>query len=776
MRGKRKSSISWRTPDGRVGARRGRLLARGPERDLGRPRSQVLRLAGRKAASSARGAASHGRGGEPLSQLARAHGIQLSYQDMEGQEHRASQETLKALLGLWGVSAHKDAEVRAALRELEQRKQKRVLPPVLVVWDHQPLVIKLRLHAASGAAGSFCLVRFEDGRCRALGPLAEAAPVLRLPRLPFGYHELEWQAGGQSQRALLISAPSRSYSPPGRARQWGAFLPLYALRSNQSWGAGNLGDWARLSRWVASLGGGVMATLPLTAVFLGQPCCEPSPYSPASRLFWNEFYLDIIQAAEFERCPAARRLVRSARFQKEVAAFQREPLVGHCPEAALRRRVLELLADAFFARGGSSNFEDFLQNNPRCSDYAEFRATCDTMRAPWSRWEERLRHGKLQPGDYREGTKRYYLYSQWLMEQQMAGVAGGCSSSGTRLLLDLPLGVHPDSYDLWREREAFASLASVGAPPDVFFTRGQNWGFPPPHPERIRESGYAYFREYLKFHLRHAGMLRLDHIMGLHRLYWIPPGFPADAGAYVSYAAEEFQAILCLESHRHQTLLVGENLGTVPAEVNAAMDRHRFRKIYVAQFQQTDKPRKALEQPPVRSLASLNTHDTPTFASHWRGLDLQNRAALGLLTPRQLKKERARRTALNRALLAFLKRKGLLETAEPRSSTTIQKRSGRGISRGALSARETHSVLRACLRWLAASPAELVLVNLEDLWLEERPQNVPGTCNERPNWRRKAALTLEQMQQSLSIRRFLTALSRCRASKRCALNPDRRPR
>src|SRR5581483_12125792 len=186
-------------------------------------------------------------------------------------------------------------------------------------------------------------------------------------------------------------------------------------------------------------------------------------------------------------------------------------------------------------------------------------------------------------------------------------------------------------YDVWRERRHFAHEAAAGAPPDAFFTKGQNWGFAPLHPERIREHGYGYLRRLLAFQMRHAGVLRIDHVMGLHRLYWIPPGFPAADGAYVRYPAEEWHAIFNLESLRQRTELVGENLGTVPPEVNAAMTRHHLRRMFVVPFEQRPDPRAALTPPPVHSVASVNTHDMPTFAAHWRGLDLAERQALGLI-------------------------------------------------------------------------------------------------------------------------------------------------
>jgi 4-alpha-glucanotransferase len=243
------------------------------------------------------------------------------------------------------------------------------------------------------------------------------------------------------------------------------------------------------------------------------------------------------------------------------------------------------------------------------------------------------------------------------------------------------------------------------------------------HPRRIRENHFQYVRAFLSFQMHHARLLRIDHVMGLHRLYWVPRGFAARQGTYVKYPANEFYAIYCLESHRNRTRLVGENLGTVPPEVNESMKRHALREMYVVQFQERPDPAAALPPPPSLSVASLNTHDTPTFAGHWRGDDLVDSVELGLMPRSELKRAKKNREQLKAALVQFLKTQGLLKGRSP----------------------ALREVVRAVLMWLKSSPAEIVLINLEDLWLETRPQNVPGTSTERVNWRRKARLAIEKI-------------------------------
>jgi 4-alpha-glucanotransferase len=490
------------------------------------------------------------------------------------------------------------------------------------------------------------------------------------------------------------------------------------------------------------LGGGIAASLPLLAAFLDCPTCEPSPYSPASRLFWNEFYLDIESIPEFSRSAKAQKLVHSAGFRRRLAGFRRSRVIDYRQQNRLRREVLEPLADAFFAsespRRGA--FEKFLKERPEVRDYARFRAVCEQRNCSWHSWPERQRDGQLLSNDCDGRTERYYLFSQWLAQDQIGQLVQSCRGQGGQLYLDLPLGVNPDGFDAWRERAVFASGANAGAPPDAFFSKGQDWGFAPLHPQACREQGYRYVLDYLRFQMRHTGILRIDHVMGLHRLYWVPHNTASGQGAYVRYPADELYALLCLESVRHKTALVGEDLGTVPPQVRAKMKRHHVRGMYVLQFEQRPDPAKPLRSPPVACVASLNTHDMPTFAAHWTGKDIADRAELGLLSRKQVALERRRRQQLNAALTQFLRRKRLL-----------------GRRRDTADA-----VFRACLRWLSASPADVLLINLEDLWLEETPQNVPGTSQERPNWRRKARFTIEEITADPGLRAFLEEIHRLR--------------
>lgn len=682
-----------------------------------------------------------------LRRLARLYGVQSSYEDMAGNLKEASTDALLQTLKALGAPLEGPGDIPAALRERRLDLWQRLLPPVVVAWEGRPIDIALRLPPSQAESLLDCRLELEGGNWRTwkldLGqlPSRQAAEVegvrfvsktLTLPGpLPWGYHRLWLDVAGAQFQTLILSAPTRAYSlpqDPSQGRTWGGFLPLYALHTARSWGCGDLKDLEALLEWIDRLGGKVVATLPFLAAFLDEPL-DPSPYAPISRLFWNEMYLDIASIPELERSPSARAIVGSPAFERELRALRSSPQVEHRRQMALKREALSEMARCFFSEPPAPErraaFQVFLAEQPRANDYAIFRATCERQRTPWRQWPQPLCDGILSGGDYDEEAKGYHLYVQWLMREQLQDLTANTRRAGQRLYLDLPLGVHPDGYDVWRERHAFVSDVSAGAPPDAFFSKGQDWAFPPLHPEGIRKLGYGYYIECLRHHLRHAGILRLDHVMGLHRLFWVPKGFEPSQGVYVRYPAEEFYAVLALESHKYEAVIVGEDLGTVPSYVRSAMARHNLRRMYVLQFEvPTDDPSRPLNAPTADAVASLNTHDTPTFAAFWDGVDIEDRLALGLLDREGILAERETREAQKEALAGFLRRAGLLQ--------------------GAATARE---VLQASLAHLAGSQAEIVLVNLEDLWLETQPQNVPGTSHERSNWQRKASHSLEEFRR-----------------------------
>ncbi|MEW6298559.1 MAG: 4-alpha-glucanotransferase [Thermodesulfobacteriota bacterium] len=707
-----------------------------------------------------------------LRRLARLYGVQTSYYDVFRRRVSAAPESLVRALQAAGAPVEKLADVPPALRARSQELWRRLCEPVAVAWDGGPATLALRVPAGVPERGRVTTtVEYETGETRDWVselqqlPVSDTAEVegvrytvrqLRLPdTLPIGYHRVQVEVPGQAGASLVLSAPRQAFSL--REKVWGVFLPLYALHSRTSWGAGDFSDLAALADWASRLGGKVIATLPILAAFLDEPF-DPSPYAPVSRLFWNEFYIDVAHVPELQHCTAARALLASTEFQQELESFRAQPFVDYRRQMAAKQRVLSALARTFFQRPSAQHgaFRRFLESHTAVEDYARFRAAGAALQLPWPQWPQPLRDGVLDdsPGD--EDVRRYHLYVQWVAHEQLETVAAQARLRGPGLYLDLPLGVHMHGYDVWRERRVFAVGAAGGAPPDAFFTKGQNWGFPPLHPERLREDGYRYLSACVRHHMRQAGMLRIDHVMGLHRLFWIPDGLEPREGVYVGYPAEEMYALLSLESHRHQTMIVGENLGTVPSYVNAALAAHNIQRMYVVQYEFPSLLRRPPRTVPAPVVASVNTHDMPPFAAFWQGVDIRERFALGLLDEAGLRREQQQHETLKRVFVSFLRRKGWLAEG----------------SEG-----DAFAVYRACLAFLAASAGRVVLVNLEDVWGEALPQNVPGTGTERRNWQRKTRDPFEVWSRLPEVVSVLGEVSRLRARgrKRYGTKKEKQP-
>jgi len=683
----------------------------------------------------------HSRTDGDLRRLARACGVQTAYYDILRRRVEVPRDTLLGVLAAFGEPADSPAGIADALRERERAADMRICEPVIVAWQGERRAVPLRLPER----GSRIRIRLrtEDGDVREIPRRRSGTTTVALPPdLPPGYHTLEVETGSRRAEALVIAAPPRAW-PDGekREKRWGVFLPLYALRSKRNLGAGDLTDLEGLLSWTAARGGSVTGTLPLLAAFLDEPF-HPSPYSPASRLFWNEFYLDLRRDPVFRVSRRAREIAQSPSFRREVGTLRRGRLVDYRRGMALRRKVLEAMAETFFAGGGDRDpgFRRYRAERPDAQEYAAFRAAGESLRAPWAAWPRPMRDGEIPPSAFRERDRRTHLFVQFAFDRQFREITGAAERRGQSLYLDLPLGVAYDGYDVWRYRDLFVLDVAAGAPPDDFFTRGQNWGFPPMHPERIREEGYRYYRACLRHQLRHAGILRIDHVMGFHRFFWIPKGMEAHEGTYVRYRAEEFYAILALESHRHRSTIVGEDLGTVPPDVRPAMARRGIRRMYVVQFALSTDPGKALGRVPRGCLASVNTHDMPTFSSFWEGGDIRERESLGLLDAKGKREEAARRGAQKRALAEFFRANGRL--------------AGPAVDAG--------RALSSCLEHLADSRAGTVVVNLEDLWRETEPQNMPGTWKERSNWVRKARHSLEDLRSFHRVDRVLREVDRIR--------------
>jgi len=661
---------------------------------------------------------------QALRVLAHETGIQLAYRDIAGRRHVARAEQLLAVLQALGLPIERPEAAWELVRAHRAECLTRRCEPVQVATSGRgPLRIRLTL--ATPLVGDYTVqIRHEDGQTSETTVSAtpvrrrsQPAPtsgetsaarfdvVLPLPLdLPIGYHEVSVRCpDGAEARTLLMVRPASVVLPEqnGLERSWGTFLPLHALWHDRPDDGATYTRLQELLAWTRERGGRLVGTLPLLPVFLGESPFDPSPYAPVSRLFWNECFCDVdaLLAGEELSAPLATvEWTTGTRLVEWRETWRRR----HRALAALAER---LQRDTRQWRA----LERWADQRPHVRLYARFRAAVDRYGPP-SRWPAELRSDRHLTAAVPDDAAHAYLVGQWLADQQL----GRSGESG--LYLDLPLGVHPEGFDVWYRPELFVTGVSAGAPPDPFFAGGQVWGFPPLHPERIRADGYRYLRAVFAHHLGAASLLRIDHVMGFHRLYWVPSGASGRDGVYVRYRPEEFYAVLAIESQRAGCAVAGEDLGTVPAAVRRAMAANGLLRLWVLPFERHDG---GFRQPPHLAVASLDTHDLPPLATLWDewGPELQ------------------------RAVRDWLRRQGYLAPAEDGDRA---------------------AVLQALLRLLGSSPAAIVLVNLEDLWFEREPQNRPGTGLEQPNWRRLARRGLADFAADERVGHFLATLAAAR--------------
>jgi 4-alpha-glucanotransferase len=532
----------------------------------------------------------------------------------------------------------------------------------------------------------------------------------RLPAdLPLGYHR--WRRVHDDHDAPLIVAPRRCHLPAG-TKIWGWAAQLYAARSTESWGIGDLADLRRLSRWSASLGARMLLINPLSAPTLVPPL-QPSPYYPSSRRFRNPIYLRV------EEVPGAD--VAGIDLPGLAAAGQALNETRRIDRDAVWKLKTEALEPLWAAFGGDARFERYRRDQGRAlRDFATFCALAEQYGGGWQRWPEPYR----RPDSARvavfaaERADRvgFHEWLQWNLDEQLGRAAGAL-----RLMQDLPVGVDPGGADAWAWQDVLTTAASVGAPPDRYNTNGQDWGLPPFVPHRLVAHGYEPFVQTIRAALRHAGGLRIDHVMGLFRLFWVPRGRTPHDGAYVRYPADDLLAIVALESQRAGAIIVGEDLGTVEAGVRERLAEHAILSYRVVWFE---------PEPPARypelALAAVTTHDLPTIAGLWTGADMEAQAAMGRESNRAGFDEMRERL-----------RRMIDVPGDAPVEAVVEKVHGR----------------------LAEAPAVIVTATLDDaLAVVERP-NMPGTVDEWPNWSIALPGPLESLEDAVLPRTIARTLS-----------------
>jgi 4-alpha-glucanotransferase len=706
-----------------------------------------------------------------LRRLAEHVGIMPEYFGQTGERHFTSDETRRALLATLGFDASTDDAARLTLERIAEEDAQELIPPVRVVRlrSNTAGALDVRLPPTADHTGAWRLeLTLEDGTNRVVEGSWAGGPTLEIALpldVPLGYHRILLSIassnGASSNEQTLIVVPDRCVIPSdilGENGAYGLIANLYTIRTDSNWGVGDFSDLAKVAEWGGSVGADFVGVNPLHALL--NRGLDISPYSPVSRLFRNPIYIDIQQVPELADAPNVADHLASPEFIEEVEALRETAAVRYEQVMGVKGIALDALHQVFTkqVRGSGSErdlaYEAYVvAHDPGLTRFATWMALAESsgFGSNWHTWPLEFRDSQSDAvRDFavrREHRVDFHRWVQFELDRQLGAAADRARDAGMRIGLypDLAIGTSPCGADTWSFPELFVRGASVGAPPDPYAPQGQNWGLPPLNPRALRADRYQYFISLVRSGLRHAGALRMDHILGLFRLFWIPEGRTGEEGAYLRYPTEDLLGILALESVRHNAIVVGEDLGTVPDEVPPTLARWGVLSSKVLQFERDHggeyKPSWTY---PALSLATADTHDMVSIAGFWSGHDIDIRRSVGLIES----DEDARRAHEDRsrdrdALLRRLADEHLLPSAvAPRFASDL---------RGAVHA------------FLCRSPAQLVGISLDDLTGELEPVNVPGVGPDHyPSWTRKMRETLETMMASDDVRAALRCDGRAR--------------
>lgn len=682
-----------------------------------------------------------------LHRLAERVGILPEYHDQTGNLCRTGDATRRALLAALRIDASSEEAAWDALALLDDADRHELIAPVLVIRAEDADARLLRLnHPATSDAEWRVEITLESGDRLAI----EGQGVhhgIHLPELPLGYHELrlslmlDGAAVNAHQRRIVV--PSRCVSPHDLLdgqNAFGLIANLYTLRSASNWGVGDFSDLAAVADWGASIGAEFVGVNPLHALL--NRGHDVSPYSPVSRLFRNPIYIDVARVPELEYAPEVRDRLVAPELVAELAALRESSHVRYEQVMAVKGLALTRLHRVFLerslqvARDRAAEYEAFVaRSNPALGRFATWMAIAEREGGDWRRWPEPLRDSASDAvatfAREHETRVAYHCWLQFEADRQLAVAAGVARRTGMRIGLyqDLAIGSSPAGADVWAFPELFAHGAALGAPPDPYAMQGQNWGLPPIDPRAMRRSGYGYFIQLLRNAFRHGGALRIDHILGFFRQFWIPDGMSGRDGAYVRSPTQDLFGILALESVRHDAVVVGEDLGTVPPEVPPELERWGVLSSKVMFFERGhDGSFKPPSSYPTLALATADTHDMAPIAGFWSGRDIEIRTGVGLIEPGDVEDELERRANERGALVQRLAEENALE------------------NRWDVTPAQLRAAVHLMMCW---TPSVLVGLALDDLAGESEPVNVPGVGPDRfESWTRKMRDPIEAIALS----------------------------
>ena len=661
------------------------------------------------------------------------------------------------------------ADTKRRLLDAMHRDAKTVATPVpnVMVWTYGK---KMALPVEGKGEFSWILTT-EEGK-QYQGQVAGGKNLSLPTRLPEGYHSLTLTQSDERWHCRVIVAPERCYEPKPlkeAKKLWGACVQLYTLRSEKNWGIGDFGDLKAMLPEVAKRGGAFIGLNPIHALYPANPE-SASPYSPSSRRWMNVIYIDVNAVEDFAKSEEAQAWWKLPATQKKLKAARDVVQVDYTAVTELKMTALRMVWKRFAKRNDEqmTAFRYFVDKEGESLYWQAafdalhaYQVKEDPMRWGWPVWPEAYR--TTDSPEVHAFCKKhadevdFYLWLQWLAYTQFAD----CWQTSQRdempigLYRDLAVGVAEGGAETWCDRELYCLKASVGAPPDILGPLGQNWGLPPMDPHIIAARAYEPFIELLRANMKNCGALRIDHVMSVLRLWWIPYGETADHGAYVQYPVDALLSILALESKRHNCMVIGEDLGTVPVEIVSKLRKSGVYSYKVLYFENDhEKTFRSPKAYPEQSMAVATTHDLPTLRGYWESGDLTLGNELGLYPDadvlRGLYQDRE------------LAKQGLLDALHKYG--TLPQRAGHKASLMSMTA----TLSRGMQRYIADSNSALLGLQPED-WLQmSSPVNIPGTSTEYPNWRRKLSTSLEAMFADDDVNKLIKDLDKRRkaASKK----------
>jgi len=726
---------------------------------------------------------------ELIDDLSGLYGIIHEYFDVSGNRHVVPVETKRAILRAMRLRIDSSEDIEGEIERVRSRPWRDFIEPVKVIPVNQPLIIPLYIPIGEGEDRMLMLtwsIGDEKGQRYSSAISGDditisehrwidgiryiRADIVERRALDIGYYSLDVEcrhpedifSGGKTLRktARLIITPDTCYIPPElqNGKTWGLFINLYSIRSARNWGIGDFADLRGIVRWVAGLGGDLVGVNPLHAIPNELPY-GISPYSPISRLYRNFIYLDMEGIPE---------VVESEEIISKIDGLRKGGFIDYERVALLKEKALRIAFDTFYER-------NYMTDSPRGREFRRYIldggydlesfATYMALSAHFGTGREDMSSGSrlyhslfswqqwpVQYHDpsgeavqrFKETHKReilFYQYVQWLIDGQLREARDEAKDLGMTVGLyhDLAVGSIRGGSDAWCYKDIMAEGVDVGAPPDDFSPDGQNWGFPPIIPDRLKDTGYEMFINTIRANMKYGGALRIDHALGMFRLFWIPHGMSPGDGAYIRYPAEDLLRIIALESVRNKTMVIAEDLGTIGEDVRETLRRFDMLSYRLFYFER-NYPDPSFIPPdkyPDMALCAVTTHDLPTLYGYWAGQDINVRKGLGKYPDERILDEHLREREKDKVrILRALRSEGILPDF-PEAEMIPEMTAG---------------LCLAIYEYLAKTPCKLLLVSLDDIMGTLDQQNMPGTVNEYPNWIQKTTMTLEEI---FSDRRFI---------------------